>query len=144
MIDNNALQAAIVAKLKANAPWVAWLAARSASSEIREAQWQGAEFLYPAVRVNVGTQTPTENGPCYKENTEVDFLVSALSEQDSSKEADTLAGLVNTALLGQTLAGTGFSSGLIRSDGLTGAIRLEVDRIWRAFGLYRVNAYGDK
>jgi hypothetical protein len=87
---------------------------------------------------------PNENGPCYKENTEVDFLVSALSEQDSSKEADTLAGLVNTALLGQTLTGTGFSSGLIRSDGLTGAIRLEVDRIWRAFGLYRVNVYGDK
>ncbi len=144
MVDNAVIQAAIVAKLKADAPLVAWLAARSSGTEIREAQWQGTVFSLPATRVNVGTQTPLENGPCAPYNTDVDFIVTAFSEQDSSKEADTLAGLVNNALLGKSLAGTGFKSGLIRSEGLTGALRVESDRLWRSFGLYRVNIYADK
>jgi len=144
VVDNAVVQAAIVAKLKADGPLVAWLTARAAGAEIREAQWQGTEFVLPATRVNIGTQTPAENGPCYPYNAEADFVVVAFSEQDSSKEADTLAGLANNALLGKTLSGTGFKSGVIRSGGLTGAIRLETDRLWRAFGVYQVNVYADK
>lgn len=140
MLDNAVIQAAIIAKLKANAALVAWLTARSAGSEIRESQWQGTTFVFPAVRVDLGTQNPEGNGPCYPTSGEVTFTVDSFGEDDSSKSADNLAGLVNTALFNKHLAGTGFKSGLVRSDGLVGAIRLD-ERLWRATGLYRVYIY---
>lgn len=141
MISNDVLQQAIVSKLKADAALVAWLTARSAPSEIREAQWQGTVFVYPAVRVDVGTQTPKGNGPCYPFNSELTFTVVSFDEKDSSRETDQLAGLVNTALFVQAFNGTGFISGLVKSDGLISADRL-AERVWRAMGLYRVNIYG--
>ena len=58
MISNDLVQAAIVAKLKADTTLVAWLTARSAENEIRESQWQGTVFSFPAVRVELGTQEP--------------------------------------------------------------------------------------
>lgn len=141
MISNDLVQAGIVAKLKADATLVAWLTARSASNEIREAQWQGTIFTYPAVRVEMGTQLPDGNGICYTKNGETTFTVYSFSEHDSSKQSDELAGLVNTVLLGKTFTGTGFTSGLVKCDGLISATRL-AERLWRATALYRVNLYG--
>lgn len=141
MIANDRIQAAIVAKLKADATLIAWLTARSAGSEVRESQWQGTVFTYPAVRVDLGTQMPSGNGPCYLANGEMPFTVYSYSEDDSSKQADVLAGLVNDALLGQQFSGTGFTTGLVKSDGLASATRL-AERLWRAAGFYRVNIYG--
>lgn len=140
MISNDTFQAAVVAKLKANATLANWLTSLGAGSEIRENQWQGATFVYPAVRVDVGTQTPVGDGPCYLTTSEFTFTVLSFSESDSSKEADLLAGLVNAALVGRQLSGTGFKSLVIKSDGLTSASRTG-ERTWRAAGLYRVTIY---
>lgn len=140
MVSNEVFQAAVIAKLKANTTLTSWLTARGAGSEIRENQWQGAAFVYPAVRIDVGTQTPIGDGPCYLENSEVTFTVLSFSESDSSKEADVLAGLVNLALVGKQLSGTGVKSLVIKSDGLTSASRTG-ERTWRAAGLYRVTIY---
>lgn len=140
MISNEVFQAAVISRLKADTTLTAWLTARSAGDEVRESQWQGAAFTYPAVRVDVGTQTPLGNGPCYLENGVITFTVLSFSEQDSSKQADTLAGLVNTALMGRQLSGTGFRSLAIKSDGLTSASRIG-ERLWRSVGLYRAVIY---
>lgn len=140
MISNDVFQAAIVAALKANTTLVDWLTDQGAGDEIRENQWQGAVFVYPAVRIDIGTQTPVGNGPCYLENGEITFTVLSFSENDSSQEADILAGLVNGVLMGARVSGTGFKSLAIRSDGLISASRTG-ERTWRAAGLYRTQIY---
>lgn len=141
MIANNLIQAAIIAELKADSALVDWLTAESAADEIRETQWQGAAFVYPAVRVAAGTQLP--DGPtshCYPTNGETTFTVLSFAEDDSSQNADILAGLVNDALLGKRLSGTGFKSLSIMSNGLSHAIRTG-ERVWQANGLYRMYIY---
>src|SRR5688572_30727847 len=104
MIDNDLIQAAIVAKLKANSPLTTWLAARSTAGEIREGQFQGREFLYPSVRVELGTQIEEGNPPCYST---LPFTIYAYSEKNSSQEANQLAGYVQDALLRKNVTGSG-------------------------------------
>jgi len=141
MISPELIQAAIISHLKADTNLIAWLTARSVANEIREANWQGAAFSYPAVRAEAGSQLP---GPptsvCYLTTGEVTFTVQSFDESDSSKETDVLAGLVNTALVGTRINGTGFNSLAIQSDGLTHATRT-AERVWRAVGLYRMQIY---
>lgn len=141
MISNDLIQASVISKLKANSGLTDWLTDKSAGSEIRESHWQGAQFAFPAVRVELGTQVP--EGPtsvCYLTNGTMPFTVYAFTEDDSSRNANILAGLVNAALIGTKLSGTGFKSLLIESDGLTGAQRT-TDNLWRAVGLYRAYVY---
>ena len=143
MISNDVIQAAIIAKLKANTALVAWLTNLNAGSEIRESQWQGTVFTYPAVRVDLGTQVPgPANGSCHLSESEIPFSVYSMSEADSSQQADVLAGLVNTALFSNRISGTNWTSLVIDSDGLISASR-EAPRFWRATGLYRVRIYGN-
>lgn len=138
MIDNNEIQAAIVAKLKANTALVTWLTARGAGDEIREAQYQARQFLYPAVRVEIGTQTEEGNPPCYST---LPFTVYAYSEKNSSQEANELAGLVRNALLRKNVTGSGWHSQLIIADGMIAARRTS-QKVWQAVNLYRMNVYG--
>lgn len=141
MISNELFQAAIIAKLKANTALVAWLTNLSAGNEIRETSWQGAAFTYPATRAEAGNQLPGgQLSICYLTTGEITFTVQSFSESDSSKQADVLAGLVNAALMGNRLSGTGFNTLSIQSDGLTHAART-AERIWRSVGLYRVQIY---
>ena len=141
MISNDLVQAAIVAQLKANTTLTTWLTDESAGDEIREAQWQGRAFTYPAVRVQVGTQQAGGNGPCYTTTGETTFTIYCYSENDSSQECDQLAGLVDNALLGLRLSGTGFSTGPVLSDGLIHAVRTG-ERVWEAVCLFRCQLYG--
>lgn len=138
MIDNDLIQAAIVAKLKANAALVAYLTQQGAGGEIREAQYQARQFLFPAVRVELGTQIEEGNPPCYST---LSFTVYAYSEENSSQEANELAGLVTRALLRNNVTGSGWHSQLIISDGNIAARRTK-ERVWQAVNLYRMNVYG--
>lgn len=138
MIDNDLIQAAIVAKLKANTALTTWLAVRSTAGEIREGQFQGREFLYPAVRVELGTQIEEGNPPCYST---LAFTVYSYSEQNSSQQANQLAGLIADALLRKSIAGSGWQSQLIIADGMIAARRTR-ERVWQAVNLYRCNIYG--
>lgn len=138
MIDNDLIQAALVAKLKADAPLVVWLTTFSAQNEVREAQWQSREFVYPAVRVELGTQIEDGNPPCYST---IPFTVYSYSEKDSSREANQLAGYVNDAILRKAVLGSGWNGGIIVSDGSIAARRVN-ERVWQAVNLYRMNVYG--
>jgi hypothetical protein len=138
VIDNDLIQAAIVAKLKANSALTTWLADRSTAGEIREGQFAGREFQYPAVRVELGTQIEEGNPPCYST---LPFTIYAYSEQNSSQEANQLAGYVQDALLRKNVTGSGWQSQLIIADGMIAARRVS-ERVWQAVCLYRMNVYG--
>ena len=123
MLSNDDIQAGLVAKLKASTTIVALLAS---GTSIKEDQWQGTTFVYPAVRVDLGMQLPRAN--C--DGAEVTFSVLCYSEDASSRKADELAGTVNDQLHRKA-----FTSSSIRysvySQGLIPAIR-EDDRTWRS------------
>lgn len=141
MISNDLVQASIIAKLKADTTLVAWLTVEGAGDEIREGQYQGRNFVYPAVRAQLGTQQPGGNGPCYVTTGETTFMVQSFSESDSSQGADQLAGLVEDALLGKHLAGTGFHTGPVLCDGHIKAVRTG-ERVWQAITQFRMQLYG--
>ncbi len=92
MIDNDDIQAGLVAYLKAQTTTV--VALINSSGEIKEDQWQGTTFVYPAVRVDLGLQLPKAN--C--DAADVTFSILCYSEDASSQEADELAGTVNNDL----------------------------------------------
>lgn len=138
MISPELVQAGIITKLKANTALTTWLTDRSAGSEIRENQWQGRQFVYPAIRVDLLAQTEPGNPPCYSQAL---FNVFAFTEGDSSKDCGILAGLVNTALIRKKFSGTGYDSGLVSSLGVVSPIRT-AERTWQALGQYQTNLYG--
>ena len=138
MISPELIQAGVISKLKADTSLVAWLTDRSAANEIRENQWQGRSFVYPAVRVDLLVQTEPGNPPCFSQTL---FNVFAFAEGDSSKESAILAGLINSALLRKKFSGTGFSSGLVISLGSVPPIRTG-ERLWQALLQYQTNIFG--
>jgi hypothetical protein len=133
VISPELIQAGIITHLKADTALVAWLTARSAEDEIRENQWQGRQFVYPAVRVDLLPQTEPGNPPCYSQSL---FNVFVFTEGDSSKDCGILAGLVDTALLRKKFSGTGYNSGLVISLGTVPPIRT-AERVWQALGQYQ-------
>lgn len=122
MINNNDLQEAIISKLKADATLIASLAT---DKEVREAQWQGITFEYPCVRVALETQTPKFPGCTLYALT---FIVSAMSEQESSKESNTIAYYVSETL--KNFFSFGSYKFLMTKTDLQDAVRL--DRTWVA------------
>lgn len=131
MIPNDDVQAAIIARLKAG---TAVVAALNSSSEIKEAQWQGTDFLYPAVRVQIGTQQPDRASP-FCNYGYLPFVIRVYSEQKSSQQADDIMGIVNNYLHGNYAAGTGCILNYIECVGLSGAIRI-TDQLWQSEASY--------
>lgn len=131
MIPNDDVQAGLITKLKAGNAIVATL---SSSNEIKEAQWQGTAFLYPAVRVSVGTQTQDRASPFCNFGF-LPFTVRVYSEQKSSQQADDILGKVNAYLHGNYAKGTGFILNNIECIGLTGAIRVS-EQLWQSEANY--------
>jgi hypothetical protein len=109
--------------LKSKADIVAYL---DDSGEIKEDQWQGTTFVYPAVRVDLGTQLPI--GDC--DTADITFSILCFVEDASSLNADGLAGVVNNDLHKKafTKNSVRFS---IYSQGLIPAIRMD-ERTWRS------------
>lgn len=136
MISLDLLQAAIVTALKADAPLVAMV-----GDEIRESQWQGTDFTYPGVRVDVYSGAPIGE-KCVDTHSVVGFAILCYSENDSSQEADQIAGLVVDALFLSTLTAATFYSGSIRlsGPGVRSARRM-IGRTWRSEVEFQTNIY---
>lgn len=131
MIPNDEVQAAIISKLKAGSTITSAL---PSSAEIKEAQYQGTDFLYPGVRVKVGTQTQNRASP-FCGFGYLSFTVRVFSEQKSSQQADDIMGRVNTYLHGSYAKGSNFILNNIECIGLVGAIRVE-NQLWMAEANY--------
>lgn len=139
MVSIEDVQEAVVTALKADVPLVA-----AVGVEIRESQWQGVDFTYPIVRVNMSSMVPWHKGTCADRLTSSKFNVLTFSENASSLEANQIAKLAIAALHLEYLSGTGWVSGRIRLSpgGQSAAVRVS-ERVWRTETKFEVNIYGE-
>lgn len=137
MISIDLVQAEIVSVLKANGPLVGVV-----GDEIREEQWQGTEFSYPAIRVSVGDFPDLMGGSCPGLHGTISFRVLTFSEEASSRQADQLGGLIMGALLDEQMKTVQFISGPIRLGrrGQVSAVRTP-QRVWRGEVGFACNIY---
>lgn len=141
MIGPNPLAEALISVLLADTTLTAWLASRNAPEEIRELGYQGREFVYPAVRTDIGTETPQGDGPCYPFISDLAFRVYVYSEKNSSYECGELSKLVYDALFLSRLEGDDFGSNHIFVDSIPRPQRVG-ENLWRAVLPCRVQANG--
>lgn len=95
------VQVAFIEHLKADATLVALL---GSADKIKEVEWQGAEFTYPAVRVE-NDVLPDNTAPyCYPDN--VNITIFCMSEKKSSKECQLVMKEVATYLHGHPFNAT--------------------------------------
>lgn len=117
MIDNSQIQEDLVTLLKAEASVTDLLAS---GSEVREANFMGADFSYPTLRVKIENNSPFDNvDPC--DHSSVIFSIICYSEEASSKSCQDLAAAVNSFLHRRFITGTGYKIPRLRSSGLSGA-----------------------
>lgn len=133
MIRNDELQAALVARLKANTIITPLLGSGMYADEtwerdIREDQWQGTSFAYPNIRVRLLPTSPLGDRECSQLRFSVSIL--AFSEAGSSMEADQIAGIINNELHGKTFTSNSIEISL-RLASLIPAVRSD-DRTWRS------------
>lgn len=139
LVSIDLIQAAIVSLLKSDATLSAWLAARGAAGEIREIGWQGLDFVYPAVRVGMGTLSSTGERHCLGR---IPFTVACYTEGDSSVSSNELAGVIAGVLTSRQVSGDGWHSGIIINDSITQATRTSA-RIWASTCTFRMLVYYD-
>jgi hypothetical protein len=128
MISNDRIQATLITKAKAALSITTLLAT---AEGIKESQWQGKDFVYPAIRIKLGTQDLTQGTNCSTSN--IPAIFECYTEDASSKKADVLAGAVANAFHGTTWSDkiTGVRIVSIRIAGLTSAVREDINT-WKA------------
>lgn len=87
-VRNDQIQAGLVSYLKSKTTITSLL---DSSDEIKEDQWQGTEFYYPAVRVRLISNSPFQE--CYHQ---FECGIQVFSEEASSLEADQISGIIAT------------------------------------------------
>lgn len=92
MTTGNDVQAVFLADLKAKATVTSLLAS---AGSIKENQWQGTDFVYPAVRLSVDF-FPAINRCLHR----AEIIVSVFSEEKSSDQASSIAAAIQNAYHG--------------------------------------------
>jgi hypothetical protein len=99
--------------------WISSLKSKTAitsllanAREIREIEWQGTDFDYPAVRVGLDFMPSIER--CGPDDAEV--IIEVFSDEKSSKKATQIASLIYTTYHGKafTQNGVRFSTVIVR------------------------------
>lgn len=93
MADGETTQASWIAYLKTKTN-LTTLLTNGGANEIRESQWQGDVFSYPAIRVSVDYM-PSING-CGPDN--IDVYIDVFSEEKSSKQVAHIAATLQSIL----------------------------------------------
>ena len=132
MIGNDVIQRDFIISMKTKANIVALL---NNSGDIKEDQYQGKEFEYPAVRVDIKRQTPMPNdGNC--DLARLMITVRAYAEGSAgSTEADEIVAAVSNAYHRRMFPGTGYKIPQIRSTGLIAAKSIK-ENLWVAGVLF--------
>lgn len=142
MIANDTIKAALVTKVKGITAATDILA--EGASGVKEAQYQGSDYAYPATRVQIVRQTPRqEMRQC--DVTRMFAIVRAYAEGPSSQPCDDLAGKLNDGLhrqivRGGTIGTDAFYIPELLCTGLIGAVRLN-ERLWRSEIMVEGNVY---
>lgn len=141
-VPNNEVKAALVAHYQGISAITSLL--EGGAKGVKEAQYQGSDFTYPALRVQITRQTPDLDA----EQCEIWRLIAnarCYAEGPSSKPADELSGVVaaNThkkKLKGGTLGVDAFYIPRMYVTGHLAAVRL-TERLWRTEVLIEGNLY---
>jgi hypothetical protein len=132
VIPNNTVQAAIISFLKSKVAITSLLvdnAGVAHPDEIREVEWQGDTFAYPNIRVDLGTQTDAiEETNCDISN--ITFSILIFSELYSSKEANSIAGVIANIMHKKSMTSGGVQFVRVICT-LVPAIRKD-ERTWRS------------
>ncbi len=107
----NDVQAAWVAYLKAQPTLTSLLAN---SGQIKELQWQGDKFVYPAIRVSVDF-FPSINGCIPRAKVFIDVF----SEEKTSDQASTIAGVIQNLVHRRPFTSAGVTSFMILVEEVT-------------------------
>lgn len=103
MISEDLIQKAILTKLKADATLITLI---GSANNIKESQWQGTTFSYPAIRVGSIRQSPVGNtGNSRTRLSNILFAVESFSEDASSKEVKQINNRVYTVLFDTEIYG---------------------------------------
>lgn len=143
MIRNDQVQAALISRLKANNTITSLIVSGTAQDEtwhtdIREDQWEGTSFGYPNIRVRLLPSSPLGDKDCHIIKFSVSFLV--FSEEQSSMEADQIAGIITNEFQGKTFLANNIEISL-RLASLIPAVRSDT-RTWRSEALMNGIASG--
>lgn len=133
MIPNSEIQSALVSKIKANATIVLQLT-NNDTEDIKEDNWQGRNFDYPAIRINLLDQVidPSSNDRCLVSKSI--FSIIILSTDDSSKQADDIAGVVASQLDNKGFTQSGIKFERLRCERLIPA--KPVNDLWRSEAVF--------
>lgn len=103
MISPSLIKRNLIEFLQADVPL---MAALSGTKQVKEADFQGQDFSYPAIRVTVFPQYPDGNGTSRLHLSQINWIVEVESEKPSSQEADRILGLVINAQFNKQWLGT--------------------------------------
>lgn len=132
MITNVTIQAALISYAKLSTPIVTSL---GTADQIKEASWQGKNFVYPALRIARIRQGKDLRGMRCNYGY-VTFSWITFSQEASSQQADTIAGVVNSVFDNLGFAHPGILFNRIWCVGLIGAVRVS-EQLWRSQNDYR-------
>jgi hypothetical protein len=126
-IRNDQIQTGLISYLKSKTTITSLL---DSSAEIKENEWQGDDFYYPAVRVRLISNIPFQS--CYHQ---FECGIQVFSEEASSIEADQISGIIATQFhpVGFTSNSLAF---LVHVTNVIPAIRSDI-RTWRSEVLIR-------
>lgn len=134
LITNNEIQAAIVT----------WLKSRTLitneildSDEIKEEQWQGTAYVYPAIRVRLISNKPENKQGCVQPIT---LGIQVYTEDASSKNCDRIAGIIGKELHSKQFSASGFLFGMFITD-LVPAYRRDA-QTWMSEVLIKADVQG--
>lgn len=139
IIGNDVLQAGVIAKLKVDANLIARLGGNDGG--VKEDQYQGTRFTYPATRVDIQRQEPmNEAHPCTLSN--LFFTVRVYAEGTSSKPCDEITALVAKALHRKQIVDdpVTFRIAEVLYNGMFGATKTD-DRLWMGTVIFTGNVY---
>jgi hypothetical protein len=139
MINPVYLKKAVIDILKANSTLVT---AIGGVGQIKESQFQGQDFTFPAIRVDAQLQTPIGDGTDRIRLSHASWSIRVFSTDPSSLEADNILGLVVDSLFNkQKINATDISNNinfnLVRIDlvNVDPAFRIS-DRLWQGTAVF--------
>ena len=93
------------------------------STEVREGQWQGKDFIYPAIRVKIILQKPSIDTNC--DWADLQFSVECYSEKASSQESEAMELAVIQLLDKKTVSYSGVKVYALHCIGMIGSNRID-------------------
>lgn len=121
--SNDEIQAALLTYIRSKATITAVIT----STEMREDQWQGTAFTYPAIRIRMISNVPSST-QCNYNNISLSFLV--FTEDASSQNADRIAGIISQALHDRSFSSNNIAF-YLKTTNLIPAIRSD-KTTWRS------------